>query len=132
MFTQSEAGFRRLLPLLKPHLKRLMLGGCCMIVYVACWPILAWLAGELIPNIGEGNLRKVLTVISSALIIFLIQKFAQFIQDTTLAGPALRISQDLRRHIFFNLQKVQLGALEKLSSGDITNRLNSTKYTNGF
>ena len=57
MFTKSEAGFRQLLPLLKPHLRRLSWGAACMIVYVACWPILAWLAGKLIPEIGKGNLK---------------------------------------------------------------------------
>ena len=55
MFPQSEAGFRRLLPLLKPHSKKLIWGGLCMLIYVACWPLLAWIAGELIPKIGEGE-----------------------------------------------------------------------------
>ena len=123
MFSQSETGFRRLLPLLKPHFKKLLWGGASMLVYVACWPVLAKLAGELIPNIGEGNLKKVSQVIAIALLIFLIQKFAQFVQDTLLADPALRISQDLRSQIFSKLQKVELGALEKLSSGDIAYRL---------
>ena len=123
MFTQSEAGFRRLLPLLRPHLKKLIWGGCCMLIHVACWPVLAWLAGELIPKIGEGNLTRVSQVIIIALIVFLIQKFAQFVQDTLLADPALKISQELRSDIFSKLQKVELGSLEKLSSGDIAYRL---------
>ncbi|WP_320667667.1 ABC transporter ATP-binding protein [Prochlorococcus sp. MIT 1307] len=123
MFSQSEAGFRRLLPLLKPHKRNLLLGGCSMVVYVACWPILARLAGELIPNIGEGNLINVSKVITIALLVFLIQKLAQFAQDTFLAQPALKISQELRSQIFSRLQKVELGSLEKLSSGDIAYRL---------
>ena len=94
-----------------------------MVIYVACWPVLAWLAGELIPKIGEGNLIRVSQVIVIALIVFLIQKLAQFIQDTLLAEPSLRISQDLRSDIFRRLQKVDLASLEKLSSGDIAYRL---------
>ncbi len=94
-----------------------------MLIYVGCWPVLAWLAGTLIPSIGEGDLKQVLTIIALTLIVFLIQKTAQFVQDTLLAAPALRISQDLRRNLFCRLQKVQLGSLEKLSSGDITYRL---------
>ena len=111
MFSQSEASFRRLLPLLEPHIQKLALGGASMLVYVLCWPILAWLAGELIPNIGDGNLIKVLQVIFAALIVFLIQKIAQFIQDTVLAEPALSVSQDLRSSVFRKLQKVQLRSL---------------------
>jgi ATP-binding cassette subfamily B protein len=94
-----------------------------MLIYVACWPVLAWLAGELIPKIGEGDLKRVSEVIIIALVVFLIQKLAQFIQDTLLAEPALKISQELRRNIFSKLQKVELGSLEKLSSGDIAYRL---------
>ena len=115
MFSPSKAGFRRLLPLLRPHLRQLLWGGLCMLVYVGCWPLLAWLAGQLIPAIGAGELKEVIKVIAAALAVFLIQKLAQFGQDTLLAGPALYVSQDLRRGLFSKLQKVELGAIEKLS-----------------
>jgi ATP-binding cassette subfamily B protein len=55
--------------------------------------------------------------------VFLIQKIAQFGQDTLLAGPALRVSQELRRRVFDRLQRLEFGALEKLSAGDLTYRL---------
>lgn len=123
MFSPSKAGFRRLLPLLRPHMRRLTWGGVCMLIYVGCWPLLAWLAGQLIPAIGAGELILVIKVIALALCVFLVQKLAQFGQDIMLAGPALRVSQDLRRDLFAQLQKVELRALEKLSSGDLTYRL---------
>ena len=94
-----------------------------MFIYVICWPFLAWQAGELIPSIGEGNLSKVVKVIFISLVIFFIQKIAQFIQDTSLANPALMISQQLREKLFKKLQRIQLNSLDKLSSGDITYRL---------
>ena len=34
MFTPSQAGFRRLLPLLRPHLRQLSWGVLCMLIYV--------------------------------------------------------------------------------------------------
>ncbi|MEA5423784.1 ABC transporter ATP-binding protein [Synechococcus sp. CCY9202] len=123
MFAPSPAGFRRLLPLLAPHRRRLMAGGLCTLVYVACWPLLAWLAGRLIPAIGAGDFRRVLESILAALSVFLVQKAAQFGQDTLLAGPALQVSQELRRRLFSRLQQLDFGALEKLSAGDLTYRL---------
>ena len=123
MLAPSPAGFRRLLPLLKPHRRRLVAGGLCMLVYVACWPVLAWLAGRLIPAIGAGDFPAVLRAVGGALAVFLIQKIAQFGQDTLLAGPALRVSQELRRRVFDRLQRLEFGALEKLSAGDLTYRL---------
>ncbi len=46
MLAPPSAGFRRLLPLLKPHRNTLLAGGLCMLVFVACWPLLAWLAAK--------------------------------------------------------------------------------------
>ena len=94
-----------------------------MLVFVACWPLLAWLAGQLIPAIGSGDFAKVARTIAMALAVFLLQKLAQFGQDILLAGPALRVSEDLRRRLFARLQTLQFGALEKLSAGDLTYRL---------
>ena len=94
-----------------------------MLVFVACWPLLAWLAGQLIPAIGAGDFAKVLRSVAAALAEFLVQKIAQFGQDTLLAGPALRVSQELRRQLFARLQRLDFGALEKLSAGDLTYRL---------
>jgi ATP-binding cassette, subfamily B, bacterial len=123
MLAPPSAGFRRLLPLLKPHRTTLLAGGLCMLVFVGCWPLLAWLAGQLIPAIGAGDFNRVLRVIVLALSVFMLQKSAQFGQDTLLAGPALQVSQELRRRLFARLQRLDFGVLEKLSAGDLTYRL---------
>jgi len=123
MLAPPSAGFRRLLPLLQPHRRTLLTGGLCMLVFVACWPLLAWLAGQLIPAIGAGDFGQVLRVIGLALSVFMLQKLAQFGQDTLLADPALQVSQELRRRLFARLQRLEFGALEKLSAGDLTYRL---------
>lgn len=123
MLAPSSAGFRRLLPLLKPHRPALIAGGVCMLIFVGCWPLLAWLAGQLIPAIGAGDFNRVLQVIGLALTVFMLQKVAQFGQDTLLAGPALQVSQELRRRLFARLQRLDFGVLEKLSAGDLTYRL---------
>jgi ATP-binding cassette subfamily B protein len=123
MLAPSPAGFRRLWPLLKPHRRSLLAGGFCILVFVGSFPVLAWLAGQLIPAIGAGDFSRVLQVIGLALSVFMLQKLAQFGQDTLLAGPALQVSQELRRRLFARLQRLDFGVLEKLSAGDLTYRL---------
>ncbi|MGB7563982.1 MAG: ABC transporter ATP-binding protein, partial [Prochlorococcaceae cyanobacterium] len=91
MLAPKSAGFRRLLPLLKPYRRNLVAGGLCMLVFVVCWPLLAWLAGQLIPAIGAGDFPRVLRVVGQALAVFMVQKLAQFGQDTLLADPALQV-----------------------------------------
>lgn len=113
----------RLWPLLRPHRRRLGAGAACVVVYVACWPLLALLAGQLIPAIGAGDLGASLRVILLALLVFLTQKLAQFGQDTLLADPALRVSQGLRQQLFGRLQRLDFAALDTLSAGDLTYRL---------
>ncbi len=123
MKQKNKINFIYLIRRLKGHYPILLLGGISMFVYVICWPILAWLSGKLIPAIGQGNTNEVLTVIFQALIIFIIQKTAQYLQDSLLAKPALALSQDLRTTLFRKLQKSNILFIEKLSSGDIAYRL---------
>ena len=123
MRTPSQAGFRRLLPLLRPHVRQLTWGAFCMVVFVSSQLVLMRLMGRLLPDVGSGDLNRILPVIGLVLGVFAIQKIAQFGQDSLLAGPALQVSQSLRRDLFQRLQRVQLGALEKMSSGDLTYRL---------
>ena len=123
MLKPSEAGFRRLIPLLRPHRRLLTIGTLCMLVFVGSQLVLMRLMGRLLPDVGSGDLKRILPVIGLVLLVFAIQKLAQFGQDSLLAGPALQVSQSLRRDLFQRLQKVQLGALEKMSSGDLTYRL---------
>ncbi|MEB3361900.1 MAG: ABC transporter ATP-binding protein [Synechococcaceae cyanobacterium] len=123
MLASRPVGFRRLLPLLKPYRRQLLAGGLCSVVCVACYPLLAALAGRLIPAIGAGDFPAVLRWVLAAMGVFLVQKTAQFGQDSLLAGPALGITQDLRQRLFARLQRLDFGALEKLSAGDLTYRL---------
>ncbi len=94
-----------------------------MLIYVACWPLLAYLAGNLIPAIGSGDLSKVSSIIIKSLFIFLVQKTAQFGQDVFIAKPSLEISEVMRGNLFNRIQKIKMNSVENISAGDITYRL---------
>jgi len=94
-----------------------------MLIYVACWPLLAYLAGNLIPAIGSGDLSKVSSIIIKSLFVFLIQKTAQFGQDVFIAKPSLEISEVMRGNLFSRIQKIKMNCIENISAGDITYRL---------
>ncbi len=123
MISNTELSPKKLVSLLSPYARELIIGSSFMMLYVVCWPILAWLAGKLIPAIGKGDLEQVLRIIGIALIIFFIQKIAQYFQDTILAIPSLKTSQRIRQDLFKKLQLINIQSLEKLSSGDLTYRL---------
>ena len=94
-----------------------------MIIYVACLPLLAYLAGQLIPAIGSGDLSKVSNIIIKSLIVFLVQKTAQFGQDIYIAKPSLEISEVMRENLFSKIHKIKMNMVQKISAGDITYRL---------
>jgi ATP-binding cassette subfamily B protein len=94
-----------------------------MLIYVACWPLLAYLAGNLIPAIGSGDLTKVSSIIINSLLVFLVQKTAQFGQDVFIAKPSLEISEVMRGNLFSKIQKINMNSIAKISAGDITYRL---------
>ncbi len=94
-----------------------------MLIYVACWPLLAYLAGNLIPAIGSGDLSKVSSIIVQSLFVFLVQKTAQFGQDVFIAKPSLEISEVMRGNLFSKIQKIEMNSIGKISAGDITYRL---------
>ncbi len=94
-----------------------------MIIYVACWPILAFLAGKLIPAIGSGEISIVTNIIIKSLVVFLIQKTAQFGQDVYIARPSLEISEVMRQNLFSKIHKIKMNFINNISAGDITYRL---------
>ena len=94
-----------------------------MIIYVACWPILAFLAGKLIPAIGSGELSTVTKIIINSLVVFLIQKTAQYGQDVYIAKPSLEISEVMRQSLFSKIHKIKMNFINNISAGDITYRL---------
>ena len=94
-----------------------------MIIYVACWPILAFLAGKLIPAIGSGEISIVTNIIINSLVVFLIQKTAQYGQDVYIAKPSLEISEVMRQNLFDKIHKIKMNFINNISAGDITYRL---------
>ena len=113
----------QLIPPITPYINRFIKGFICMIIYVACWPILAFLAGKLIPAIGSGELSTVTNIIINSLIVFLIQKTAQYGQDVYIAKPSLEISEVMRQSLFSKIHKIKMNFINNISAGDITYRL---------
>jgi len=71
----------------KPHRRRSGPGGVCTAGVCGLLPLLAWLAGQLIPAIGGRRFRHRAAGDPAALAVFLLAKLAQFGQDTLLASP---------------------------------------------
>ena len=87
-----------------------------MLIYVGCWPLLAYLAGNLIPAIGSGDLSNVSSIIVKSLLVFLIQNIAQFGQDVFIAKPSLEITEVMRGNLFSKIQKIDINSVKNISA----------------
>lgn len=112
-----------LLPYLRPHAKLIAAALICTVVFTACWPIMARLAGGLLSLLVQGDLPAMIQ--RSALLagVFLIHKLAQYGQDSQMAKAALAITFDLRNRVYAHLQRLSLSYFETAQTGDLSYRL---------
>ncbi len=93
------------------------------IIFVAYWPILAWLAGKILALLSEGNVAAVSRFIVFTMVGFLIQKVGQYIQDTLMAKAALEVAFNLRKDVYTHIHRLSLSYFERSQTGDLAYRL---------
>jgi ATP-binding cassette subfamily B protein len=95
----------------------------CTLIFSVCWPLLAWIAGDLLGFLVQGNVPELAQQAGIVAAIFLVQKFAQYGQDALMAKAALSIALDLRQRIYTHLQTLSLSYFERAKTGDLSYRL---------
>lgn len=93
------------------------------IIFVAYWPILAWLAGRILALLSEGNVAAVARFIVMTMVGFLIQKIGQYVQDALMAKAALEIAFNLRKDVYTHIHQLSLSYFERSQTGDLAYRL---------
>jgi ATP-binding cassette subfamily B protein len=119
----NRSSYWQLLPYLRPHWRAIAQALLCTLVFTACWPILAWLAGEALGFLVQGNVPALARLSGILAGIFLVQKIAQYGQDSQMAKAALSIALDLRKRVYAHLQTLSLSYFETSQTGDLSYRL---------
>jgi ATP-binding cassette, subfamily B, bacterial len=112
-----------LLPYLRPHWSTIGTALISTLVFTACWPIMARLAGALLAQLVQGNLPELLRLSGLLAAIFLVHKLAQYGQDSQMAKAALAVVLDLRNRVYAHLQSLSLSYFETAKTGDLSYRL---------
>ncbi|MBD2068278.1 ABC transporter ATP-binding protein [Leptolyngbya sp. FACHB-671] len=120
---KTRSSYWQLLPYLRPHWRAIAQALLCTLVFTACWPILAWLAGEALGFLVQGNVPSLARLSGVLAGIFLVQKIAQYGQDSQMAKAALAIALDLRKRVYAHLQTLSLSYFETSQTGDLAYRL---------
>ncbi|MBE9159714.1 ABC transporter ATP-binding protein [Nodosilinea sp. LEGE 06152] len=93
------------------------------IIFVSYWPILAWLSGNILTQLADGNVRLVIRFIAITMAGFAIQKIGQYIQDSLMAKAALEVAFNLRRDVYTHIHRLSLTYFERSQTGDLSYRL---------
>jgi ATP-binding cassette subfamily B protein len=90
---------------------------------MAIWPLLASIAGGIAVSIARGDVFTIAKLAGISVFVFLIQKIAQYGQDSLIAKASLAIVYDLRKQVYAHLQRLSLSYFETAQSGDLAYRL---------
>ncbi len=115
--------YLQLLAYVRPQGRTIFQALICTLVFMAIWPLLASMAGQLAVSIAQGNVLNIARLAGISVFIFLIQKIAQYGQDSLIAKASLAIVFDLRKQVYAHLQRLSLSYFEKAQSGDLAYRL---------
>ena len=120
---KQRSSYWQLLPFLRPHGSTIAQALVCTVIFTIFWPFLAWIAGELLTALGEGQVDTLARLAGITTGLFLVQKVAQYGQDALMARAALNIAYDLRNNAYAHLQRLSLSYFEKAQTGDLSYRL---------
>lgn len=112
-----------LLPYLRPHGRLIASALVCTLIFTACWPLMARLAGGLLALLVQGDLPALIRRSAVLAGVFLVHKAAQYGQDSQMAKAALGIAFDLRSRVYAHLQTLSLPYFETAQTGDLSYRL---------
>jgi ATP-binding cassette subfamily B protein len=119
----SRDRYLQLLAYVRPHGRTILQALVCTLVFMAIWPLLASIAGGIAVSIARGDVFTIAKLAGISVFVFLIQKIAQYGQDSLIAKASLAIVYDLRKQVYAHLQRLSLSYFETAQSGDLAYRL---------
>ncbi|MEO0538821.1 MAG: ABC transporter ATP-binding protein [Cyanobacteria bacterium P01_A01_bin.123] len=120
---QQRSSYWQLLPFLRPHTRRFILGFCFILAYVLTSLVLPYMAGQIALYIGQGKIRQIAFWIGLATIVFLVRSVFQYAERIFIVEAALEVALDLRKSVYAHLHRLGLEYFEQAKTGDLTYRL---------
>jgi ATP-binding cassette, subfamily B, bacterial len=120
---KNRSSYWLLLPYLRPHWRTIAQAFVCTVVFSVCWPLLAQVGGQILDFLVKGNVPALMRTAGIVVGIFIVQKIAQYGQDSRMAKAALAIALDLRKRVYAHLQTLSLSYFESTQTGDLSYRM---------
>jgi ATP-binding cassette, subfamily B, bacterial len=120
---KNRSSYWLLFPYLRPHWRTIAQAFVCTLIFSACWPLLANQGGQILDDLVKGNVPALAKTAAIVVGIFVVQKIAQYGQDSRMAKAALAIALDLRTQVYTHLQTLSLSYFETAQTGDLSYRM---------
>jgi ATP-binding cassette, subfamily B, bacterial len=120
---KNRSSYWLLLPYLRPHWRTIAQALVCTVVFSVCWPLLAQTGGQILDFLVKGDVPSLVRSAGIVVGIFVVQKVAQYGQDSRMARAALAIALDLRKRVYAHLQTLSLSYFETAQTGDLSYRM---------
>lgn len=120
---KNRSSYWLLLPYLRPHWRTIAQALVCTVVFSVCWPLLAQTGGQILDFLVKGDVPSLVRAAGIVVGIFVVQKVAQYGQDSRMARAALAIALDLRKRVYAHLQTLSLSYFETAQTGDLSYRM---------
>jgi ATP-binding cassette, subfamily B, bacterial len=120
---KHRSNYWQLFSYLRPQWRSLLVALLCAFVFAVTWPALALFAEKMSRFIGEGRISSIAELAGYAVLIWGVQKIAQYGIEISIAQAALSVALQLRNRTFDHLQKLSLSYFETAQTGDLSYRL---------
>jgi ATP-binding cassette, subfamily B, bacterial MsbA len=118
------AVYRRLLPLMRPYLAVLILGGVLALVVASMEGAIAWLVKPAMDDIFIRRDQTMLRVIPLLLLgAYLVKGVGRYGQSYLMAAVGERVVATLRRNLYTHIQQMPLSFFADLHSAELMSRL---------
>ena len=120
---KPRSKYLQLAPYVREQWRTIMYALLCTLVFTAFWPILAWLSGQMLSLLVQGEVLALARLAAITIAGFTIHKLGQYGQDSLMSKAALQVALKLRVDTYRHLQRLSLSYFEKAQTGDLTYRL---------
>jgi len=107
----------------RPHVGRLVLAGCCMVVVAATTAALAWLIEPVLSEVFENKDEAMLLALPLAVVaVFALSSGANYGQAVLMHYVGQRIIADLQKRLFAHLMDADLAFYHNTETGTLISR----------
>jgi ATP-binding cassette, subfamily B, bacterial len=118
---KKRPAYYQIIPFLRPHWQMILLGFFWMVIFNGCWPLLAWLAGQISQYLST-DVIKLAQIAIAGCGAFIFQGIAQYGMGVCMAKATFGTGVDIQKRVYSHLLRLSNDYFSQTPIGDLTYR----------